>query len=210
MSRPARTAVFDPEALDDDLDDLLPPPTPATSDRPPVTSPAADTTPANTDNPATAQVQPTPPAATQEARPAAERRSPRGSGGRPPAREAQANELAPNALVMVAARIPSGLWQQVVDTLLSGPERPSYAQLITWTCQDHPEAIVDRLRSTGSDRAPRGRRVATPVNTIAVRFRTDELATFDGILAEAAGSGPTPTRTAGAIAAFEVALKHAG
>jgi hypothetical protein len=111
--------------------------------------------------------------------------------------------------VVVAARIPSGLWQQLVDTLLSGSERPSYAQLITWTCQDHPKEVIDRLRSTGSDRTPRGRRVATPVNTIAVRFRTDELATFDGVLAEAAGSGPTPTRTAGAIAAFEVALKHA-
>jgi hypothetical protein len=201
--------VFDPNALDDDLDDLLAPPPTVAADRAKSTAPPASPPRTRPTSTREATEQQTPPVEAAEARTPAERRTPRGSGGRPPASATPPTEVAPNALVVVAARIPSGLWQQVVDRLLSGPERPSYAQLITWTCQDHPKEVIDRLRGTGNNRTPRGRRVAMPVNTIAVRFRTDELATFDAVLAEAAGSGPTLTRTAGAVAAFEVALKHA-
>lgn len=205
-----RTAVFDPDALDDDLDDLLPPP--AANQQPqrvPPTKPQEESAPADPPQPGVATSGSTP--ASTGRRAEGERRRPRGSGGRPPAETTQASAVAPHALIVVAARIPTGLWQQVSDKLLSGRERPSYAQVLTWTCLDHPKEVIDRIQvaAANQDRTPRGRRVAAPVNTITVRFRADELATFDALLAEAGGEGPAPTRTSGVIAAFEVAVKHA-
>lgn len=204
-----RTAVFDPDALDDDLDDLLPPP--AANQQPqrvPPTEPQEESAPADPPQPGVATSGSTPASAGRRE---GERRRPRGSGGRPPADTTQASAVAPNALIVVAARIPTGLWQQVSDKLLSGRERPSYAQVLTWTCLDHPREVIDRIQvaAANQDRTPRGRRVAAPVNTITVRFRADELATFDALLSEAGGEGPAPTRTSGVIAAFEVAVQHA-
>ena len=92
---------------------------------------------------------------------------------------------------------------------LSGRERPSYAQLISWTCLDHPDEVIAQIRaSLAPDRTPRGRRLATPVNTITVRFRQDELAVFDEVLAGATTHGTSVTRTAGIIAALQVTLAN--
>jgi len=105
----------------------------------------------------------------------------------------------------VAARIPTQLWDAVINGPLSGRERPSYAQLITWTCQDQPDDVVRQIRANlAPDRTPRGRRLAAPVNTITVRFRHDELSAFDELIESASIAGQRVTRTAGIIAALQV------
>jgi hypothetical protein len=110
--------------------------------------------------------------------------------------------------IVVAARIPTQLWDAVIDGPLSGRERPSYAQLITWTCQDQPDDVVRQIRANlAPDRTPRGRRLASPVNTITVRFRHDELAAFDELIERASTAGQRVTRTAGIIAALQVSAE---
>lgn len=210
----ARQSVFDPSRLDDDLDDLLQPPV-RSVEVPIVAEPALSVLEEHDE-------QTTPPipdtvngAPTQEVpeSEAPERRRPRGSGGRPPARVAPASEpvaaVVPSGFTVVAARIPTALWSAVMEGPLSGRERPSYAQLISWTCLDHPDEVIAQIRaSLAPDRTPRGRRLATPVNTITVRFRQDELAVFDEVLAGATTHGTSVTRTAGIIAALQVALAN--
>ena len=94
---------------------------------------------------------------------------------------------------------------RAIDGPLSGRERPSYAQLIPWTCQDRPDDVVRQIRANlAPDRTPRGRKLALAVNTITVRFRPDELAAFDELVERASTAGQRVTRTAGFIAALQV------
>ena len=220
-----RSSVFDPSRLDEELDELLPPPSrvpvAVLQDEPTVTEVAE--APASRSEPvpdaaasvvAAPEDGPTPDphdsAPAQSAAKTAARR-PRGSGGRPPAPERAAADSpsstpAIGGFVVVAARIPTHLWEAVINGPLSGRERPSYAQLITWTCQDRPDDVVRQIRTNlAPDRTPRGRRLAAPVNTITVRFRHDELAEFDELIERASIAGQRVTRTAGIIAALQVA-----
>ena len=223
-----RSSVFDPSRLDEELDELLPPPSrvpvAVLRDEPPTVTGVAEA-PASGSEPvpdsaasaaAAPKDGPTPDPPDSAAHPAQSAvttaaRRPRGSGGRPPAPERAAADSpsstpAIGGFVVVAARIPTHLWEAVINGPLSGRERPSYAQLITWTCQDRPDDVVRQIRTNlAPDRTPRGRRLAAPVNTITVRFRHDELAEFDELIERASIAGQRVTRTAGIIAALQVA-----
>ena len=215
----ARNPVFDPSRLDDDdLEDLLPPPPGrplrAVAQAPDVAQPGEGPQP--TAEPEARQQPPaaraTPPRGSSS--PAARRA--RGNGGRPPAEapDQPRADPAPSAtagmVTVVPARIPSALWQSVVDGPLAHRERPSYAQLLAWTLEDHATDVLRRLRANlAPDRTPRGRRPAAPVNAIAVRFRPEELALLDGLISQVQADEATRvTRTAAIIATLQVALDH--
>jgi hypothetical protein len=102
------------------------------------------------------------------------------------------------------------LYEAVVRDLL-GPlvERPSYAQIVAWTCQDHPgevNAELERHVSTEA-RAPRGRRLASDSVPLTPRFLATELALVDAIIKDVAGTAKV-TRTAAVVAALRVAIKQ--
>ena len=226
-----RQSVFDPSRLDDELDELLPPPRVVESPPEP-DEPASDATEAAAEPAVETSGAPTAPAIPDEAEvheqdapqveaspPAlapdtSKARRPRGNGGRPPVAttsSVEASRVVQAGFSVVAARIPTPLWQSVMDGPLGGRERPSYAQLISWTCLDHPDEVIAQIRaSLVPDRTPRGRRLATPVNTITVRFRQDELAAFDELIERASTQGQRVTRTAGIIAALQVSIAHEG
>ena len=223
-----RSSVFDPSRLDEELDELLPPPSrvpvAVLQDEPPTVAEAAgaptsgsgpvpdSAAPAAADSVEDGPTPDSPDRPPHPAQPAVATatRRPRGSGGRPPAQErapaeSPSNTPAVGGFMVVAARIPTQLWDAVINGPLSGRERPSYAQLITWTCQDQPDDVVRQIRANlAPDRTPRGRRLAAPVNTITVRFRHDELAAFDALIERASIAGQRVTRTAGIIAALQV------
>lgn len=109
---------------------------------------------------------------------------------------------------VVAVRIPRPLYEAVVRDLL-GPliEKPSYAQVIAWTCTDHPEDVRAELHRITelSARAPRGRRIAADTVPLTPRFQPTELDTLDAVLRDVGGDA---TRTAAVVAALRVAVKH--
>ena len=109
---------------------------------------------------------------------------------------------------VVAVRIPRPLYEAVVRDLL-GPliEKPSYAQVIAWTCTDHPEDVRAELHRITelSARAPRGRRIAAETVPLTPRFQPPELDTLDSVLRDVGGDA---TRTAAVVAALRVAVKH--
>lgn len=145
---------------------------------------------------------------------AAPARQPKGQGGRPPGRstaERVAGEQGSGARVAVAVRIPPTLYNDVNNNLLSGPERPSYGQLVLWTCEDHPDDVVAAVREALPQpgvRRPRGHTLASEGVQITLRMTTEERDFLDGIADQAR---PTPqakriTRTEVAAAALRLAL----
>lgn len=215
MSTKRRRQVFDPSRLGD-IDDLLPPPTVEPAAEPS----AAPTEPA--EQASRAAVAPAArPAPEAERRPMVDRiketapaRQPKGQGGRPPARstaERIADEEGSGARVAVAVRIPPTLYNDVNNGLLSGPERPSYGQLVLWTCEDYPDDVVAGVRNARPQpgvRRPRGHSLATEGVQITLRMTTEERDFLDGIADRAR---PTPrakrvTRTEVATAALRLAL----
>jgi hypothetical protein len=93
----------------------------------------------------------------------------------------------------------------VVRRLLSGVERPSYGQLVAWTCEDHPDEVLAALPTTvPGARIPRGRRLAAESVQVTLRGEAPELAVIDGLADRA-----ETTRTAVTIAALSVAVRHA-
>ena len=112
---------------------------------------------------------------------------------------------------VVAVRVPRPLYEAVVRDLL-GPlvERPSYAQIVAWTCQDHPgEVHAELQRQVATEaRAPRGRRIAADSVPLTPRFLAAELALVDAIINEVAGTTAKVTRTAAVVAALRVAVKQ--
>jgi len=90
-------------------------------------------------------------------------------------------------------------------------ERPSYAQIIAWTCEDHTEEVIAELTyaTTAVARAPRGRKLATDSVPLALRFQQPtERASLDDVIRRARGEGAKITRTAGVVAALRVAVKQ--
>lgn len=172
-------AVFDPTRLDDELAELLPPP----PDAGPRT---ADSGPVKVDR------QPAPPAPS----------------GATPTTRSDPSATGDIRATVVAVRVPRPLYETVVRDLL-GPmvEKPSYAQVIAWTCQDHPQEVQLELEriSELSLRTPRGRRIAADTVPLTPRFQPAELATLDGLL-QAVRDGAT--RTAAVVAALRVAVKQ--
>lgn len=71
--------------------------------------------------------------------------------------------------------------------------------------------MIEELRraTARTQRPPRGRRLATEVVALALRFQAGELAVLDGTRRRAAGDGTAViTRTAAVTAALRVAVKY--
>jgi hypothetical protein len=177
----SRRGAFDPSRLDAELDELL---------APPVATPPTS----GTELP------------ESEEHAGEGRSAPRGDGGRP-----RQGQQAASGGAVVAVRVPKPLYDAVVHELL-GPllERPSYAQIVGWTCEDHPGEVRAELeRSTqNARRAPRGRRLATEAVPLTLRFASAELAALEHLMDSVARTDERITRTAGVIAALRVAVKH--
>ncbi|MDB4873409.1 MAG: hypothetical protein JWL97_4413 [Gemmatimonadales bacterium] len=108
--------------------------------------------------------------------------------------------------VVVAVRIPRHLYEEVARRLNdTGRAHPSYAQLVAWTCEDKPDAVVTLLEqlTRPAARRPRGRRPASDSVPLTLRFRPDELQTLDAV-AGSASSAIAVTRTAAVTAALRV------
>jgi len=194
----ARRAAFDPSRLDDEIDDLLPPP--------PLSVVPAGTarTPAERRGEPTDRVAP--------------RRQPAAGGPAgqlpvavPVVDPTLANAATERPTTVVAVRVPRSLYEAVVRDLF-GPlvERPSYAQIVAWTCQDHPgEVHAELQRQVATEaRAPRGRRIAADSVPLTPRFLAAELALVDAIINEVAAAPAKVTRTAAVVAALRVAVKQ--
>ena len=191
----SRRSAFDPARLDDELAELLPPPAFAA---------AASTVVAE--------------------RPATDRS--REEGARPPTRSGPPAAVRPvsprtdltmvvpatdGATTVVAVRIPRALYESVVRDLLGAlVEKPSYAQIIAWTCQDHANEVRAELQRqvTADGRAPRGRRIASDSVPLTPRFQPAELVVLDEVAAEVADGSGKVTRTAAVIAALRVAVSQ--
>lgn len=218
MSAKRRRQVFDPNRLSD-IDDLLPPP-----EVEPV-KPAEPTADAEVEKwPEPASVAPAArPAPEAERRLMVDRvkeppppRQPKGQGGRPLGRSTDARtEVEPGvgARVAVAVRIPPTLYNDVNTDLLAGPERPSYGQLVLWTCEDYPDDVVAAVRAARPQpgaRRPRGHALASEGVQITLRMTTEERDFLDGIADQArpAPHAKRVTRTEVATAALRLALSR--
>jgi hypothetical protein len=193
MTRSSRRPAFDISALDD-LDEILPPaPSPDRS------SAVAEQAPARAEVRSSAT---TPPPVVRRASRATTVK--RGGGGVDPGSTADGSS---SRVRTVAVRIPRELYMAVQDHVLGAAvERPSYAQLVTWTVEDHPEDALVELREqlARAARVPRGRRLAADSVPIAPRFQPHELAVLDQLISDAGGA----SRTDAIVAAFRVALRH--
>lgn len=219
MSR--RRPAFDPTRLDD-LDELLPaldpaqtasatsPPAPGTA--PPVAlesaAPTLDTSQRREEPVAITPAPRTP-------RPQSTPRRARGQGGRPPAPQQRtttpaATETIESGRVPVAVRIPRSLYEGINIQLLAGPERPSYGQLVVWTCEDHPDEVAAEVRNAHpqpGSRRPRGRRLAADTVQVTLRLTLEERGLLDNIAATVRAMQPgLITRTEVATAALRFAL----
>lgn len=190
-----RRSAFDPARLDDELAELLPPPAfAAAASKVVAERPAPDRSREDGSRLPTKSV---PSAAV-----------------RPVSPRTDLTMVVPatdGATTVVAVRIPRALYESVVRDLLGAlVEKPSYAQIIAWTCQDHPDEVRAELRRqvTADGRAPRGRRIASDSVPLTPRFQPAELALLDEVAAEVADGSGKVTRTAAVIAALRVAVSQ--
>ena len=211
--RRARANAFDLDRVDRDdvevttpappLGDLLPKVAPQvvpTTKSPRVASPAKP-------EPATEVATPRP----VGERPVGER--PRGSGGRPSATDS------PSRITATAARIPVELYDRA-EVLVKGRGRPSWGQLIAWTCQTRSDEVVAEvlalLRPVEGVLVPRGQnKRGVGATQITARFTAPEHSAFEHTRAQAQraaqGSPDLPdevTATAVVSAALAVAARH--
>ena len=218
-----RRPAFDPSRLDD-IDDLLPP-SPTSAESLPAPRPAhsvdVPVRPASEDGTARlvqgeasvdeekADVR----VPDEQAVMTGERdRSVRGQGGRPPGRGQGQRRDVDAARVQVAVRIAYTLYEQVTQRLLTGPERPSYGQLVAWTCEDHPGAVLDEVvaaRARVGARQPRGRRLAVEAVQVTLRMTLTERSRLDAISERVREAYPgRVTRTEVATAALRTAIDY--
>jgi len=206
-----KKGAFDPTRLDDELDELLPPvplklvppPAPAAVEaEPAVLGPVLKVQAVEVDQ----RVVPTAPAVARAARAPKTKASPsehtKTVGGQ---------IEAGSSVVVAAARLPQDLYEDLAAFLNAGTDRPSYAQLISWTCQDRPTAVVEDLaRSTAAlVRVPRGRAKAAPFALVTPRFLPDEIVAVDVVQQRASAEmGQHITRTQIICAAIRVAIRR--
>lgn len=214
MSDRAKKGAFDPSRLEDDMDDLLPPvplklvpaPTAAPGVEPAMSEPVAQPLLKAPD--ADAQTPPTGPAPRPAPKPARTANKPKAQVVRQVIASEDNSEAL--AVVVAAARLPQDLYDALTAFLSRAPERPSYAQLISWTCQDRPSAVVDDLLLSAAPlaRVPRGRTKASPFALVTPRFLPDEIKFVDAVQQLASGQMGRPiNRTQVICAAIRVAIR---
>lgn len=159
----------------------------------------------------------------------------RGVGGRPPRAASEpaptatseptataTSEPAPTAtgarlVTKRPARIPADLYA-AAETLVKGPGKPSWGQLVFWACTTERDAVLERVArqlAPSDPLAPRGANRAGGVTTpIIPQFLGAEIEPVDEIQraaqADIADVGPRPvkvTATAVVIAALRVAVE---
>lgn len=159
-------------------------------------SPAADTSPMVADE--------GPPAATQEAS------RPRGTGGRLGSAAAVVGNITP-----VAARVPSRLYEAALP-MVKGVAKPSWGQLVAWTCQDQAEDVhaeVNKLAAAVAEpRRLRGHnREGEAGLQVTARLTPGELEALDDVrTALQASVDVRLTRTMVVVAALTVAVRRPG
>jgi hypothetical protein len=139
----------------------------------------------------------------------------RGQGGRPRSLTSpRPTAAASTGQVSVPVRVPPELYEDINQDLLSGPERPSYGQLVIWACEDHPDAVLDSVRKARTalrgSRRPRGHRLAAADVQITLKLSHQERDLLDEVAAQVgAQDGKPVTRKEVAIAALKQALLRA-
>ena len=208
MPKRVRSNAFDVSRTDRDEAEVTSPPL---SDLLPRVTPTAVPSPVpSTSSPAPAESDGPPPTAAPagDARRSAPTERPRGAGGRARASTSR--------ITATPARVPVELYTRA-EALVKGPGKPSWGQLVSWTCQRHADdvvaAVLDQLRPA-EGLVPRGQNKRGRGTTqITARFTLEEQQAFDATLQQAqkqvdAGSLPAGSRataTAVVIAALEVA-----
>lgn len=100
------------------------------------------------------------------------------SGGRPAAEQAPAG-----GIKVITVRIPATLYDSCLP-LAKGEGKPSWGQLIGWTCEDHPHEVKNELAAAhaASGRRVRGQnRAGSATTQISPRLDEAELAAFDAV-----------------------------
>lgn len=206
--RRARANAFDLDRVDRDDVEVTTPAPPLGDLLPKVAPQVVPTTKSPQANP---PAKPEPATEVATPRPAGER--PRGSGGRPSATDS------PSRITATAARIPVELYDRA-EVLVKGRGRPSWGQLIAWTCQTRSDEVVAEvlvlLRPVEGVLVPRGQnKRGVGATQITARFTAPEHSAFEHTRAQAQraaqGSPDLPdevTATAVVSAALAVAARH--
>ena len=206
--RRARANAFDLARVDRDDVEVTTPAPPLGDLLPKVAPQVVPTTKSPQANP---PAKPEPATEVATPRPAGER--PRGSGGRPSATDS------PSRITATAARIPVELYDRA-EVLVKGRGRPSWGQLIAWTCQTRSDEVVAEvlalLRPVEGVLVPRGQnKRGVGATQITARFTAPEHSAFEHTRAQAQraaqGSPDLPnevTATAVVSAALAVAARH--
>lgn len=133
---------------------------------------------------------------------------PRGVGGRPSPEMREEGRITP-----VATRIPGPLYEAALP-LVKGVGKPSWGQLIAWTCQDHEREVrseVDAIAKVVSmPRRLRGQnREGEATMQVTARLLPAELDVLDKLRAALDEIGdPQVTRTMVVVAALTVATRE--
>jgi len=167
--------------------------------------------PARESMPGSSPAKSSPTLAAASPRPQAER--PRGSGG--PASTAGST----SRITATAARIPIDVYDRA-EVLVKGRGRPSWGQLIAWTCSTRSDEVVEEvlvlLRPLEGVLVPRGQnKRGVAATQITARFTMSEQAAFEATRIQAQRAVQTTpdlpdevTATAVVTAALTVAARH--
>jgi len=129
----------------------------------------------------------------------------RGAGGRPSPENRTVGRITP-----VAARIPGPLYEASLP-LVKGVGKPSWGQLVTWTCQDHADSVRKEVtvlaQATTTPRRLRGQnREGEATMQVTARVLPAELAVLDDLRETInVAVDPLVTRTMVIVAALAVA-----
>lgn len=116
-------------------------------------------------------------------------------------------------MTRIPARVPADLYEQATP-LVKGIGRPSWGQLVAWTCIDHRDKVLDHVRSQidgKGRREPRGQnREGTAGLQVTASVDTGELTAIDTIIksVQAKTSDTKVTRTMVVIGALDVAVRE--
>lgn len=216
MTPTPKKGAFDPSRLEDDMDDLLPPVPLKLVPAPPSTIPPAPALAASgptapqllgsdIPDPDTGPGEPLRRSALKTARAASKPKAP---AVRQVATAGDTSEA--STVVVAAARLSQDLYDDLTAFLGRATERPSYAQLISWACQDQPDAVMDDLLQSAAPqaRAPRGRAKASSFALVTPRFLPDEIGFVDAVQQQASDQLGRPiNRTQVICAAIRVAIR---